>query len=66
MMKLTEAELDFLRRVESGKRLPLADRKQDRLRQQVRKMQLAEVVMNPRRWVLTEAGRTALRDRGET
>lgn len=61
-MKLTASEIEFLQAVYRGTRLPLADRKQDRVRQRVRKMRLAEVVMNPRRWQLTDAGRAALRN----
>jgi len=64
-MKLTAHEIEFLQAVLTGTRLPLADRKQDRVRQRVRKMRLAEVVMNPRRWVITESGRSALTEKGE-
>jgi hypothetical protein len=49
---LTEEQADFLRRVRSGYGLPLADRKQDRLRQALRR--------NPRRWMITAQGNTAL------
>jgi len=58
---LTERDLDFLSRVYAGVRLRLADREEDRIRQKVRNLGLAEVVMNPRRWVITDAGREALR-----
>ena len=59
-MKLSNRELDFLRRVRDGERLRLADRDEDKVRQRVRRAGLAEVVMNPRRWVITDAGRAAL------
>lgn len=59
---MTEDELDFLRRVKAGTWLKLADREQDRVRQRVRKLGYAEVVMSPRRWVLTERGKELLRD----
>ena len=61
-MKLTEREIDFLDRVATGARLRLADREEDRIRQRLREAGLAKVVMNPRRWVITDAGRAALRD----
>lgn len=59
-MKLTKAEVEFLRRVRDGHRLPLADRTQDRVRQGCRRRGLAEVAMKPRRWALTDLGRAAL------
>lgn len=55
-MKLTEREKQFLVRVKDGERLRLADREEDKARQRVRKLGLAEVVMNPRRWVVTRQG----------
>lgn len=55
-----EEELEILYRVNRGQRLPLADRKQDRIRQRLRRDGLIECVMNPRRWVLTEAGKATL------
>ncbi|MDX0007849.1 hypothetical protein GOB40_14020 [Sinorhizobium meliloti] len=58
--ELTEREKDFLSRVKVGARLRLADRDEDKVRQRMRRLGFAEVVMNPRRWVLTEAGRAAL------
>jgi hypothetical protein len=64
-MKLTTEERDFLERVRDGRVLKLADRPQDRVRQSCRRRGLAEVVMNPRRWVITPAGRNALdKERG--
>lgn len=60
MEGLTEREKDFLSRVMVGARLRLADREEDKVRQRMRRLGFAEVVMNPRRWVLTEAGRAAL------
>lgn len=61
-MKLTDREKDFLIRVKVGARLRLADRDEDKVRQRMRRLGFAEVVMNPRRWVLTEAGRQALKE----
>lgn len=61
-MKLTPEHRDFLERVRDHRVLPLADRAQDRVRQFCRQNGLAEVVMKPRRWVITEAGRKALED----
>ena len=64
-MKLTAEERDFLERVRDGRVLKLADRPQDRVRQSCRRRGLAEVAMNPRRWVITESGRNALdKERG--
>ncbi|MCZ7488232.1 hypothetical protein [Rhizobium rhizogenes] len=60
MVKLTKSERDFLERVRDGRPLPSADRKQDRARQSVRRLGFAEVVMRPRRWIITDAGRAAL------
>lgn len=60
-MKLTKAQTDFLDALVHGQRLRLADRAEDRVRQFCRKNGLAMVVMNPRRWVVTDAGRAALK-----
>lgn len=60
MAKLTPEQQDFLERVRDGRPLKLADRAEDRVRQFCRNKQLAQVVMNPRRWVITDAGRQAL------
>jgi hypothetical protein len=60
---LTEAEYDFLRRVKIGRRLKSADRDEDKVRQRLRKAGYAEVVMNPRRWVITDAGIAAIKER---
>lgn len=60
--RLTPRERDFLERVRDLRPLQLADRRQDRIRQRLRKRGLAAVVMNPRRWVVTEAGMAALAD----
>lgn len=57
---LTAEERDFLERVRDGRVLKLADRPQDRVRQSCRRRGFAEVAMNPRRWVITPAGRAAL------
>lgn len=59
-VKLTNEQRDFLERVRDGRRLKSADRSEDRVRQFCRQNGLAEVVANPRRWVITEAGRLAL------
>lgn len=64
-MKVTEREIDFLDRVATGARLRLADREEDRIRQKLREAGLAKVVMNPRRWVITEAGRQAMKEYGK-
>lgn len=64
-MKLTEREIDFLDRVATGARLRLADREEDRIRQKLREAGLAKVVTNPRRWVITEAGRQAMKEYGK-
>jgi len=60
-MKLTLTELEFLQRVAEGKQLRVADRFEDRARQRMRRAGFAEVVMNPRRWTITDAGREALK-----
>lgn len=60
-MGLDPAEREFLECVRDGRPLGLADRAQDRVRQRCRNSGLAKVVKNPRRWVLTEAGRTRRR-----
>lgn len=59
-MTLSEAQRDFLTRVQNGRPLRLADRAEDRVRQSCRRSGLAEIARNPRRWVITEAGRRAL------
>lgn len=59
-MKLTDDQRDFLERVRDGRRLKLADRSEDRVRQACRRLGLAEVVMHPRRWIITPSGRSAL------
>lgn len=66
MSKLTEAQRDFLERVRDGRRLALADRAQDKVRQQCRRAGWAEVLMNPRRWSVTAAGTQAPQDREGT
>lgn len=57
---LTAEERDFLERVRDGRVLKPADRPQDRVRQSCRRRGFAEVATNPRRWVITPAGRAAL------
>jgi len=59
-VKLSNREIDFLSRVVTGKHLPPADREEDRTRQKMRRAGLAEVVKNPRRWVITPAGLDAI------
>lgn len=61
-MKLTAKQREFLERLRDKRTLALADREEDRARQACRKAGLAECVMNPRRWEITEAGRTLLRE----
>lgn len=63
--KLNADERDFLERVHGGKSLKPADRYEDRLRQRMRRFGLVEVLMKPRRWSLTPAGRDALEPRDE-
>ncbi len=65
MGKLSKAQRDFLEGVGYGRPLRHADRAEDRVRQWCRRNGLAEVVRNPRRWVLTEAGRAALKDQSQ-
>jgi len=57
---MTNQQVEFLRRLRDGHKLALADRVEDRARQWCRQNGLAEVLPNPRRWVITEAGRKAL------
>jgi hypothetical protein len=57
MRALALREKAFLRSLIIGARLPTATREEDKARQFCRKHGLAEVVMNPRRWVITDAGR---------
>lgn len=59
-VKLTDVEREFLSRIEAGTHPGLADRKNDRARQNMRRLGFAKCVMNPRRWIITEAGRIAL------
>jgi hypothetical protein len=61
-MKLTDRERDFLQRIWNGTRLRLADREEDKVRQRMRKAGFARVVVSPRRWTITDAGRAALRE----
>lgn len=61
-MTLTQAQREFLECLRDGGKLPLADRAEDRVRQKCRRLGYAAVVMNPRRWVITDAGREALED----
>lgn len=59
-MTLMRDEIDFLTAVKNGSQLRIADRAEDKTRQRMRKAGYAEVVMNPRRWAITDAGRQAL------
>lgn len=61
-MKLTSDQSDFLSRVRDGKLLKSADRAEDKVRQFCSRNGLAKVEMNPRRWVITEAGRAAIEE----
>lgn len=47
---LSEAQREFLVRVCDGRRLGLADRQEDRVRQKMRRMGLVFVAKEPRRW----------------
>lgn len=58
--KMTADERDFLERIRDGRRLEPADRVEDKARQRMRRAGLAEILMKPRRWSLTDAGRAAL------
>lgn len=60
MTDLTEHEIQFLDALHHGLKLGLASREQDKARQKMRRLGFAKVVMNPRRWVITPAGREAL------
>jgi hypothetical protein len=62
---LNKDEREFLMRVRDGNRLKLADRAEDRVRQSCRRKGLAMVVMGPRRWTITTAGREALEKESE-
>ncbi|TPW26842.1 hypothetical protein [Pararhizobium mangrovi] len=59
---INDLELDFLRRLRDSQPLASPDRKEDRARQRCRKMGLAEVVMNPPRWIITDRGRNVLEE----
>jgi hypothetical protein len=59
---LTPDERDFLMRVLGNKRLKFADRVEDRLRQRLRRAGLVRIELAPRRWVVTPAGRAAVKD----
>lgn len=61
MDKLTPDHLDFMRRVWTAKPLKSADRAEDKIRQQCRKAGYVKIMRNPRRWVITDAGKAALR-----
>lgn len=63
-MKLTKDQAEFLQRIMNGKHPGLADRKADKARQFCRRNGLATIVMNPRRWVITDAGHKALEGQG--
>ena len=53
---LTKAEFEFLNCLHRGASLPFADRPQDRVRQKVRKLGLAEYSGKPKRWQITDIG----------
>jgi hypothetical protein len=59
---MTPAQREFLERLRDGRRLGLADRVEDRARQKCRRLGYAVVVVNPRRWVITDAGLAALKE----
>lgn len=56
---MTEPEFKFMQCIFLNRRLPLADRVSDKMRQRLRKQGLIECVMNPRRWVITDEGAKA-------
>jgi hypothetical protein len=58
--KLSEAQIDFLDRVCSGRRLSPATRPEDRARQSLRRNGLVCVMPSPRRWEATDLGREVL------
>ncbi|RAL98687.1 hypothetical protein [Agrobacterium sp. MS2] len=62
-MKLRDEHLQFLIRLANGQHPGIADNAADKVRQFCRRNGLAECVMNPRRWVITEAGRNALKEK---
>ena len=47
---LSEAQRDFLERVCTGRKLGLASRAEDKVRQSLRRMGLVHVAQEPRRW----------------
>lgn len=55
-MELTDEHVELIRRIRDGRVLPLADRRQDRIRQKCRKAGLIQCVSSPRRWVVTQMG----------
>jgi len=56
--KVTGKRFEFLFDLLNGLKPCCADRKDDRARQWCRRMGLAVVEKNPRRWAITEAGRS--------
>jgi len=60
--RMTEAHVDFLRRVRDGSPLKMATREEDRVRQQCRQIGWVEVLKCPRRWALTALGHTYMRN----
>lgn len=61
-MTLNERDIDLLTRIRDGRNLRPADRFEDRSRQKMRKLGFAQVIVNPRRWIITDAGRAVLQE----
>lgn len=62
---LTHLEREFLMTLRRGEKVRGSERPEDRARQRMRKLGFAKVVMNPRRWVITQDGIQALSEGGE-
>lgn len=60
MVRLTDAQRLFLERIFIGGRMNLADREQDRIRQSCRRLGLCEYAGTPKKWRLTDLGRSSL------
>lgn len=54
--RLTKAQRQFLINVCDGRKLPCADREEDRARQKLRRLGLVRVAGSPRRWVPQSLG----------
>ena len=56
MTPIGKEHIAFLRKVNQGEKLGLACRKQDKIRQKLRRMGYAEYIGKPKQWVLADAG----------